>query len=506
MSLQVETQHGKIEGERRRAHSAFRGIPYAKPPLGRLRFAAPEPPEPWAGVRPAHAFGAAALQGWVFAPGAGAEGPQSEDCLYLNVYTPAADGGKRPVLFWIHGGAFTVGAGSMPTYDGGPLAELGDAVVVTINYRLGALGYLPFGDAGAKWGAVDNRGQLDQIAALRWVQTNIERFGGDPGNVTIFGESAGATAVSLLLATPSARGLFARAIAQSGTGPLLLPRADRAESVRGALMTALELGADHYEALREVPADAFQRAQAKVESRLELWPHFYPVVDGTLLPEQPRDLIAHQGGGNVPLILGTNRDEWNLFALMSLGDWAKPLDEADAIAHLERILPANAAGAGRPLLEAYRSSRSQRGLAHGTRALVRAIEGDLRFRIPSLRFAEHYLRFQPATRVYLFTQESPALAGALGACHGLELPFVFGTHDLPNQDKFAGSGEVVAALSRTIMQSWTSFAASSEPRADAYGSWPHYDVERRVTLELGPEPRLVDDAFGEERRAWQGVI
>jgi len=506
MSPQVETQYGTIEGEQRQAHSVFRAIPYARPPVGALRFRAPEPPESWQGVRPGREFGPSAMQGAVFAPGVAAEGAQSEDCLYLNVFTPCADQGKRPVLFWIHGGAFTVGSASAPLYDGGRLAESADVVVVTINYRLGALGYLAFGEAGERWGAVDNRGQHDQIAALRWVQANIERFGGDPCNVTLFGESAGGTAVSLLLATPSARGLFARAIVQSGTGPLKLPTAEQAEASGVAMLRALELGKGQYERLRDVPTATLMRAQASVEDNAVGWPHFNPVLDRALLPAQPAELLASGRGSSVPLILGTNRDEWNLFALMSMGDWNKPLGDAEAIASIERKLPADAAGAGAQLLDAYRSSRSARGLAHGNRALLRALEGDLRFRIPSLRFAEHYQKLQPATYVYLFCYESPALGGALGACHALELPFVFGTYESPAQEKFAGAGDTVVALSTAMMQAWTRFAAAEQPAASALPAWARYDLERRPTLELAAESRLVDDAYGEERRAWTGIF
>lgn len=506
MSPQVDTQSGTLRGEQRAQHQVFRGIPYAKPPVGERRFRAPEAPEPWAGVREARAFGASAMQGAAFAPGVLAEGAQSEDCLYLNVYTPAADQAKRPVLVWIHGGAFTVGSAATPLYDGGPLVELADVVVVTLNYRLGALGYLSFGEQAERLGVVENRGQLDQIAALRWVQTNIERFGGDPANVTVFGESAGGTAVSLLLATPSARGLFVRAIVQSGTGPLTLPGEERAGPTREALLRALELPSNAAERLLTLPVEAFMRGQARVEANPNGWPHFQPLLERALFPAQPGVLLARGEGSAVPLIVGTNRDEWNLFALMAMQDWAAPLDDAEASALLERKLPASAVGQGAGLLAAYRESRREHGLPHGNRALLRAIEGDLRFRIPSLRFVEQYLRLQPETFVYLFSYASPALGGALGACHALELPFVFGSYGAPGQDKFAGTGETVVALSRAIMQSWTSFARAGRPEASAYGKWERYGIERRSTLEFADASKLVDDAFGVERRAWDGVI
>src|SRR5262245_45798444 len=219
MGTVVETQYGRVQGGEERAGLVFRGIPFARPPLGARRFSAPEAPEPWAGVRDATAFGPSAPQAprrSELLPGADS-GRIDEDCLYLNVWTPAADGRRRPVLVWIHGGAFVGGSGARPMYAAQTLVACGDVVLVTLNYRLGALGFLYLDSLGGKQlGAAANVGLLDQIAALRWVQTNIERFGGDPGNVTLFGESAGGMSVGSLLGSPASRGLFQRAIAQSG--------------------------------------------------------------------------------------------------------------------------------------------------------------------------------------------------------------------------------------------------------------------------------------------------
>lgn len=502
----VATKSGKIEGEQREAHVAFRGIPFAAPPIGSLRFRAPAPVEPWSGVRSTKQFGTSALQGAMFAPGVMAEGPTGEDCLYLNVFTPAVDGKKRAVMFFIHGGAFTVGSAATPLYDGKTLAEAHDVVLVTTNYRVGALGYLALGEHGASWGAVDNRGQLDQIAALSWVRDNIASFGGDPDNVTLFGESAGATAVCLLLAAPAARGLFKRAIAQSSWLEMPLPTAAQRESVTVRLLDALGLTLRESERLCDVPAADLMRAQAQVESNMSGWPHFVPVFDGALLPLQPRAFFESGEGAQVPLLIGSNRDEWNLFALASLPQWDKPLDDSELVARVARKLPASAAGAANGLLDAYRTSRRERGLAYGNRALLRAFEGDLRFRMPSLRFAELYSERVADTFVYLFTYESPALRGALGACHALELPFVFGTYDAPNQDKFAGSGEAVQQLSRTLMECWTSFAKTGAPSSASVPTWPAYELTKRPTLELGAEVQLVEDAYGLERSAWDGVI
>jgi para-nitrobenzyl esterase len=503
MSSLVQTQSGKVEGEQRGAHHAFLGIPYAKPPLGRLRFQAPEPPLPWTGTRACKAYGASAIQGAMFAPGVLAEGPQAEDCLFVNVFTPGADQKKRPVLFWVHGGAFTVGSSGMPLYDGGRLAEQHDVVVVTFNYRLGALGYLAFGKDGERWGAADNRGQLDQLAALAWTRENIAGFGGDPDNITIFGESAGGAAVCLLLATPSARGLFRRAIVQSGTGPLVLPTADAYAPARAAF--ARELGIDERapERLADVPVEAFQAAQAKFEATTPF--AFYPVLDGALYPAQPSELIRSGQASNVPLIMGTNRDEWNLFAVMSIADFGAPMTEDELVSQVLLRFPQPDEAKAKALVATYRASRSARSLPHDNRALLRAIDSDRYFRMPSVRFMEAYGARTKEAFMYLFTQPSPAIGGMLGACHALELAFVFETYLAPGQESFCGTGDAVARLSRTISTLWTSFARGNAPEAPGI-AWPKYDTSRRATLELSAEPRLSDDPFGDERRAWDGIL
>jgi para-nitrobenzyl esterase len=461
----VETSLGKVAGKAREGHWSYRAIPFAKPPLGELRFAAPQPAEPWTGVRDATRYSAIALQGAVFAPGVGAEGIQSEDCLYLNVYTPAADGAQRPVMFFLHGGAFTVGSASARLYDGAKLAAQHDVVVVTTNYRLGALGYLPIGET--------NRGSLDQLAALRWVHANIARFGGDASNVTIFGESAGATSVCLLLAMPSARGLFARAIVQSAPLALDLPTVESMAPVLEAFALSDLTGSSSEELLG---------AQKKVEADWTKWPHFQPVAS-PLFGGQPRASLDAGTGSAVPLLIGYNRDEWNLFAAMDVPSWSKPLGDDELRAQTK---------VSAEVIEVYRASRASRGLPHTNRALLRTILGDLRFRLPTLRFAERY-RALADTYFYQFTYASPGLRGELGACHALELPFVFGSYDAPGQDRFAGKGEHVERLSRTLREHWTTFARGEAP-------WARYG-DARETMELDLEPRLVNDSYGEEREA-----
>src|SRR5690348_10697779 len=297
MEILVETRRGRVRGQAEAGLAVFRGLPYARPPVGPLRFAPPEPPPAWTGTRDATRFAPSASQngaliGPVMSLGIGRT---AEDCLYLNVWTPAADRRRRPVMVWIHGGAFVLGSGSQMLYDGATLARRGDVVVVTINYRLGAFGFLRLCERfGQRLPATGNEGLLDQIAALEWVRDEIAAFGGDPGNVTLFGESAGAMSVATLLGTPRARGLFRRAILQSGAANFVRS-AERADAVTASLLERLGISRTDAPRLRDVPAAALLEAQQQVllgggsDGRMAL--PFAPVVDGDLLAEHPLDAI-----------------------------------------------------------------------------------------------------------------------------------------------------------------------------------------------------------------------
>ncbi|HKP59139.1 MAG TPA: carboxylesterase/lipase family protein [Polyangiales bacterium] len=501
MSTQVRTRDGAVEGEQRAGHLAFRGIPYALPPIAARRFRAPEPAQPWFGVRDARSFAPSAPQGSADTPWMEATGPQSEDCLYLNVYTPSCTG-KRPVLFWIHGGGFVLGSGSSDLYDGGRLSQRGDVVVVTINYRLGALGYLYLAQhGGERIGASSNLGQLDQVAALRWVRDNIEAFGGDPDNVTIFGESAGSMAVCTLLAMPAARGLFQRAIAQSGAAlEFLQPSA--AAAITEEFLGVLQLDADRVERLLELDASQLVAAQNLPSLRKRAGMGYSPVLDPATLPLQPAEAIERGACADVPLMIGTNRDEINLFRVATLRELDKPMDEQRVLDVLSKQLPRQHVDQFPQLLQVYRESRARRGLPHSNRALIGALESDAHFRIPSIRFAEAYRARQPHTFMYLFTYESPSMRGALRACHALELPFVFGTLDAPFQDRFAGTGPAVDALSETMMDAWLSFAKTGNPSNLRAGDWVPYDTQRRATMVFDRQSRLEDAPYDEERAAW----
>lgn len=499
MGLTVRTALGALEGEQRGAHQAFLGIPYAAPPTGERRFRAPQPAEKWEGVRDATRIAAAAPQGTHPVPGMAASGPRDEDCLYLNVFTPAADGGERPVLFWIHGGGFTLGSGSEALYNGGPLAERGDVVVVAIHYRLGALGYAYLGGHGGdEWGATANAGQLDQIAALEWVRDNIASFGGSPDNVTIFGESAGAGAVATLLAMPAGRGLFHRAVMQSGTAARVAST-DAASQLAAALLD--ELGLTNAEELRTVSADAIVEAQGAAARKVEGATSWGIVCDSVTLPQPPHDAVSDGVASEVPIIVGTNRDEVKLFSVTSRD--RPDIDDAALIEQVRASIPSHASEGAEALAEAYRASRQSLGLGALNIDILDAVQTDARFRLPALRLAEAQSAHQPNSFVYLFAHESPARGGVMGSCHALEMPFVFGTLDAPTQDRFAGTGPDVDRLSANMMDAWIAFAKTGNPSHEGIGRWQPYTSDQRPTMVFDAVSSLVDDPLGDERKAWE---
>ncbi|TML38984.1 MAG: carboxylesterase family protein [Actinobacteria bacterium] len=502
----VTTRDGRIEGVERDGVHVFRGIPYARAPVGPLRWRAPRPPQAWTGVRDATKAGFAAPQ----VPGATERimpGPAletDEDCLTLNVWTPSTPAPPRPVMVWIHGGGFLTGAGSLPIYNGRFLAGGGDVVVVTVNYRLGALGFLAHPVLrDPESGAAGNWGLLDQIAALTWVRDNVEAFGGDPGKVTVFGESAGAMSVGTLMGTPAAAGLFLRAIMQSGS-PAALPMDEAGPTAESVLHAA---GCDvlEPERARALPLGALLEAQEGLWARRGMAQGLplQPVVDGAVLERHPSEAIAAGLSAGVATISGTNRDEWEMFAMADPG--AARLDDE----HLQRRLSALlAAGNGRlgaevgEVLRTYTGARAGRGQPVTPRDLWVAVQSDLVFRLPAIRLAEAQARVGAPVHAYLFTWESPAFGGALRSCHALEIPFVWGTHVYPGISTFTGAGPEVDALAARMQQAWLSFARTGEPADGVTGAWPRYDAGRRATVVLGPGGTVEEAPLDEERRAW----
>ncbi len=490
----VVTSNGAVEGTSMQGYERYLGIPYAAPPVGELRFRAPQPPARHEGVLsatalPPHAPQPVSVLEQVLSEG----GPMTiseASCLALNVWTPRADATRRPVMVWIHGGAFVWGSSGSPIYDGARLVVDHDVVVVSLNYRLGATGFTFCEPAGEPFVGSGSAGVLDAVAALRWVAENAEAFGGDPGNVTIFGESAGAMSVGTLLALPDARGLFHKAILQSGAASSVLGR----DEATARFTELCELaGAADVEALQALPIERLLEAQEQLSERhLGSGLAFCPVVDGVVLDRPPLEAVAAGGAAAVPLLIGTNRDEWRLFSMFD--PTFQGLEEStlhDAVAQRFTGDPAMA-------VATYRKRP-------GTEAATRVLEcvlTDATFRVPAVRLAEAQLAAGGAAHMYLFSWGSSAGDGGLGSCHGLELPFVFGTLDTQSGTALAGAA-APRPLAAAIGATWAAFARHGDPSGGALGPWPRYDLETRPTMVIDDDPRVELDPLGEERAMWE---
>lgn len=494
MKGEVEVRGGRIRGVERQGQWSFSGIPYASSPAGSGRWRPPGPVIGWTGVRVCDHFGPIAPQspGLVELSLGGEPDEQAEDCLTLNVWTPEPDGGKRPVMVWIHGGSFVSGSGAGSLYRGGMLSREGDVVVVTLNYRLGVLGFLAHpalalpGQVwldGEEWSGFGNWGLADQVAALHWVHEHIADFGGDPGNVTLFGESAGGMSVSALLGTPAARGLFHRAIVQSGPPYTYTAEraAERAEQVAAHLGVPLNRAA-----LERVPVAELVKAAVElgaiVAARDDPALLMLPVVDGGLLPSAPEEAIANGSVSTVPLLTGTTRDESAFFAVGSPA--LNSLDEAGLLRWVMRVAPDQ--GMAEDLISSVGAARAGRGEPVSPRDLWVAIATEYVFRLPTVRLAEAHSGAAAdgvGTYSYLFTWESPLFGGILGSCHALDIPFVFGTVHNPAVQTFAGGGEQAFELSARMREAWVMFARSGVP-----GEWPHWDPRTMPTRAFGPLP------------------
>lgn len=502
MDAFVETTAGKVRGTTTDSIHGFKGIPYGAPTGGRNRFRPPRKPEPWSGVRdtaaygfssPQPSMGMSGLQAIIGGEAQARSEPESEDCLYLNVWTPALDdGGKRPVLFWCHGGGFTMGSGSAGFYHGRNLARRGDVVVVTVNHRLGPLGYCYLGDlAGEDYALSGNAGMLDLVAALEWVRDNIAAFGGDPGNVTIFGESGGGAKVSALLAMPAAAGLFHRAIVQSGPG---LQMTSREQATRQAekLLKALDIPTNQVERLDSVPLEQIFAANAEVNHNpLRGW---RPVVDGQALPQHPFTPVAPAISAGVPLIIGTNKDEATLFLL---NDRDLPaLDEAGLRARVHRFAGEHAGA----LIAAYKRAFPQSSPGD----LFASISGDSMMRMHSITLAERkHAQGAAPVFMYLFTWETPALPGRLKSCHALEIPFVF--DNIARGGNFTANRPECQGLADRMSEAWLAFARDGVPAYHDLPAWPAYTPEGRATMIFDIPCRVENDPYGEIRQAWSHI-
>ena len=515
MSVVVETRQGRLSGVERRGIHLFRGIRYAKPPVGELRFRAPEPPEAWGGIRAATEPGPSAIQpqpplaGFARALLGVRDSGTSEDCLRLNVWTPGCDGERRPVMVWLHGGAFLFGTGATPLYSGGALARRGDVVVVTINYRLGALGYLHLTELlGSDGPVASNCGLRDQVAALEWVRENIAGFGGDPGNVTVFGESAGAMSVGALLGVPRARRLFHRAILQSGACHNVAS-SHRATGTAEFFLNELGLHPtrDDAERLRELPVATLLDAQRRTLGRLGFATGglpFQPAVDGDLMPCAPLEAVGKGDAAGIPLLVGTTRDEWKLFTLADRRP--RRMSEADVLKRIAKLMPGRNDDGRRHAehaLETYRRERLGRSELSPFEMWV-AFQTDRIFRYPASRLAELQAPHETNTFSYLFTWTPPLLRDRIGACHGLELPFVFDTLRIPALRPLGLAGG--RQLARSMQDAWLAFAHTGDPSSEGVGAWEAYDPEVRATMVLGRRCFVEHAPLEAERAFWEGRL
>jgi len=488
----VDTRSGKIEGFERDGVHVFRGIPYARPPVEARRWHVPEPEEPWQGVREAMQFSAHSAQSpFMMTRLLGGKEPViSEDSLYLNVWTPACDDGRRPVMVWIHGGAFVWGAGDTPWYDGTNFALHGDVVVVTINYRLGPFGFLHladlFGDAFAGSG---NLGICDQIAALEWVRDCIAAFGGDPHRVTVFGESAGGGSIGTLLGTPAARGLFARAIPQSGAASWS-STADQATDIATRLVERLGVKHGDTDALMAAPMHAVIRAVPSfAEGGVSALP-FQPVVDGVVLPRPPLDAIAAGNAAGVHLVTGTNRHEMTLFHLAD--PTVATLDEAGVRDRVAAWLGDNSD----TVVDGYLARRPHAS----PQELWLDLATDAVFRVPAIRMLEAQLPHAPVWS-YLFTWETPVFGGVLKSTHALEIPFVWDNLARQGSEMFTGTGDDRQPIADAMHRAWTAFAHNGDPNHGGLPAWPRYELDRRATMRFDVTCEILDDPAGEDRAA-----
>jgi para-nitrobenzyl esterase len=505
----AKTAAGLVRGVLKDGIYVFKGVPYGASTSGANRFMPPQPPVPWSGVRDALDYGPSTPQrepDVVRVPRASAEfigdlssRPESEDCLVLNVWTPGLDdGGKRPVMFWIHGGGFQSGSGSSPTYDGTRLAKRGDVVVVTINHRLNVLGFAylaPIG--GERYAQSGNVGMLDIVHALEWVRDNIENFGGDPHRVMIFGESGGGRKVGTLLAMPAAKGLFHRAVIQSG--PTIRVRTpEDATFATQAVIEELQIGESNLEKLQELPYERIMKAYF-VASRKHNFNHtttgFAPVVDGTVLPAHPFDPVAADVMPEVPLIVGCNRTE---YTLQLAGDAeAFRLDEAGMRKRVEAFLGDKAP----EVIEAYRKAEPNASPSE----LFFLMISDFRYCAPIATIAERRAALNAGpVYAYYFTWETPVRNGELRSPHALEIPFVFDNTEIAA--RFTGGGERALKLADAMSDAWIAFARDGSPTTPKLPTWSLYDAVKRETMVFNDRSELVSDPYGARRRAMQAAM
>jgi para-nitrobenzyl esterase len=497
----VATKYGKVRGTSVGGVCTFKGIHYGASPAGAMRFLPPTPSQPWSETADALQYGTMAPQnlstatgseirvamGDIFGPGG-----VGEDCLVLNVWTPSVKHGKRPVMVWLHGGGYTGGSDGAPTYDGTNLARKQDVVVVGINHRLNVFGYLYLGKISEKYADSGNAGMLDCVLALEWVRDNIARFGGDPHNVTIFGESGGGGKVSVLMAMPPAKVLFHKAIVESGS-TLRVSTADEADAAARKFLAQLRIAPDRVDDLQKVPMNDMLAAMRAMTGPNSI--RLGPVVDGRSLPRQPFDPDAPAQSANIPMLIGTNGTETT--ALLGIGDpSAFSLNEADMRAKLKSYLHVTDDSQIDSLIAVYKKGRPDATPSD----IYFAVTTDRAMRMNAITQAERKSAQSAAPAyMYIFDWRSPVLGGKLRSPHGIEMGFVF-----DNTDKTAGmngTGADLAPLAEKISSAWANFARTGNPNAKGLPHWPPYDASARATMIFDDDCKVVNDPGKDERVA-----
>jgi para-nitrobenzyl esterase len=491
----VETAAGKVRGLMQDKIAGFKGVPYGASTAGTARFMPPAKVQPWTGLRDAFELGHRSPQnpaGLIpeFAAMDRTEA-MGEDCLSLNLWTPSpGNGHKRPTMVWLHGGGYSTGSGGFICYDGANLARKHDVVVVTVNHRLNIFGYMYLAELGGeKYARSSNVGMLDVVAALEWVRDNVASFGGDPGNVTLFGQSGGGGKVSTLMAMPSAQGLFHRAIVESASAIKGVPRNDATESAE-KLLAKMGVKKGDIDQVQRLPVDQLLAAMGEGGPAGNQALRLAPVVEGQTLPNDPFEPVAPEMSANVPLLIGSVETEVTFFP----GQQLDPIDDATLHAKVKEAVHANDAQADR-LIAIYKKGRP--GISNTDLYLILA--SDASFRRGVLTEAERKVAAAKApVYMYYFTWRTPVRQGKLRSFHTLEIPFVFENVDLAKS--MTGSGQDRYALAERISSAWVAFARSGNPNHKGLPNWPAFNNTRRPTMILNDECKVVDDPNGDERR------
>ncbi|MFE4635806.1 carboxylesterase/lipase family protein [Streptomyces sp. NPDC056773] len=495
----VHAPPGSLRGTIEDGLAVFRAVPYAAPPVGEQRWRPARPHPGWTGTRDATADGPSApqmhLEGGDPVLGGHGSPPFDEDCLTLDIWTPAADDARRPVLVWIHGGGFVSGSGSLPNYSGATFSRDGDLVVVSINYRIGALGYLYTGSEDEPKGSGANHWLTDQLAALRWVRDNIAAFGGDPGSITVAGQSGGAVSTAALAGLPESQGLIRRVILMSPPFGLDLPTPEASLERTAAFMELA--GVKTLAELRALPWPALIGATGGLFARTTRWGYwptpFLPVIDGVTLPRHPAEALLHGAAAGIEVMIGWTREEANFgFALNEAYAAADP-DRVTA-----RIADTFGPEAAPGVYAAYERARPGAGPAD---VLMDLITDEL-FRVPALRLAEARAETEHPVWAYQFDLPAAAYDGRLGAAHCLELPFAFANFDQwAHAPLTAGLNPAVRdGLARTMHEAWIAFARTGDPNHPGMPRWNPYEKGTRTTMRFDSVVTALDDLAGDSLR------